>query len=105
MKTKTHILFLFIGLTIISCSTASTVSKQSNPENQNKSSCKNLVWYDFIGGKPDKYYLDSAQKVADNWGFKIVYEYGNCTNTEEERQKNTISEEKVPRYSNVWKKQ
>ncbi len=91
IKTKTHILFLFIGLTITSCSTASKISKQSN---QNKSLCKDLVWYNFIGGKPDKYHLDSAQKVAERWGFKIVYELGSGANSEEERKKNNISEEK-----------
>ncbi len=82
---------MFIGLTIMSCSTASKISKQSN---HNKSSCKDLVWYNFIGGKPDKYYLESAKKVAERWGFKIVYELGSGANSEEDKQRNAISEKK-----------
>ena len=63
-----HILFLFIGLTIKSCSTTSKISKQSN---HNKSSCKDLVWHSFIGGKPDKFYLNSSQKILKDGDLKL----------------------------------
>ncbi len=111
MKTKTHILFLFISLTIMSCSTASKISKESSLKNKKELACKNLAWYRFINGKPDRFYLESAKKVAERWGFKIIYELGNCTNTEEERQKEGLSDKKsadlfkclTKNYGENWK--
>lgn len=94
MKTKTYVQILIIALTISSCSTTSKTSKQSNLDNQKEKLCEKLVWYVFINGKPDRIYLENSKKVAERWGFKIIYKLGNCTNSEEAKQKYILYEEK-----------
>ncbi|HBS12434.1 MAG TPA: hypothetical protein DEO36_07820 [Flavobacteriaceae bacterium] len=101
MKTYVLVLSVLICLTAFSCSTASKISKRSN---HNKSSCKDLVWYHFINDKPNKYYLDSAKKVAKKWGFKIVYELGSGANSDEDKQRKVISKEKsIPLFKCLTK--
>lgn len=94
MKNYAFILFILICLSIMNCKTVATSSKQSNAEEQRKRPCEDMVWYSFINGKPDRYYLESSKKVAERWGFKIVYDLGSCTNSEEDKKRDSISQEK-----------
>lgn len=51
------------------------------------SDCSEIVWYRFIGGKPDMRYVKASQSVAKEWGFTIQYEYGICGNTIDDKMK------------------
>jgi len=50
--------------------------------------CSNLVWYRFIGGKPDMRFIRQSEEIAKEWGFKIQYEYGSCGYTNADKLKN-----------------
>ena len=94
MKTYATILFSLFCFTILSCTSLSTISTKTNAEVQKKLPCENLVWYNFINGKPSRYYLASSQKVAERWGFEIAYSLGSCTNNEEDKKKDSINKQK-----------
>lgn len=49
--------------------------------------CSEIVWYRFIGGKPDMNYVRTSENVAKKWGFTIEYEFGSCGNTEYDKRK------------------
>lgn len=49
------------------------------------SDCSDIVWYRFIGGKPDMRYVKASQSVAKEWGFTIQYEYGSCGDTKKDK--------------------
>lgn len=111
MKNYVFLLFILLCLTFSNCSTSSKISKQSSQKNQKELACKNLVWYNFINGKPNRFYLEGSKKVAERWGFKIVYGLGSCTNNEEDKKEDSISKEKsIPlfkclteNYGENWK--
>ena len=42
----------------------------------------NLVWYKYMGGKPEKEMVNTETKVAKKWGFKIGYT-GICGNEDD----------------------
>lgn len=49
--------------------------------------CSEIVWYRFIGGRPDIHYIQKCKKVAKQWGFTIEYEFGSCVSTDSDKRK------------------
>lgn len=72
--------------------------------------CTEIVWHQFIEGKPDTNYVRTTERVAKKWGFKIHYEFGSCENTEADRrmakeceQKNIVALDCLSkRYVDNW---
>jgi hypothetical protein len=40
-----------------------------------------LTWYVYIGGKPDMTRVKAEKTVANNWGIKMDYFFGDCGST------------------------
>ena len=51
-----------------------------------------LTWHIYIPGRPDMNYLNAQKSVAQKWGVRIEYLYGDCVGTHDEKGKAFESE-------------
>jgi len=73
MRNKFALLFTLAFLSV-------SLLSFSNPN------CTDIVWYQFIGGKPDISYVHAAERVAKTWGFTMHYEFGSCGDTAKDQE-------------------
>lgn len=68
----------FILLSIFTTLSATLMAQDNQPD---PASSDSLVWSIYIGGKSNMSNRPFEEAVAQKWGIKIVYFFGDCTGT------------------------
>lgn len=65
----------------------SSFQLETKAQNNNEMIQDSMIWHIYIPGRPDMNYLNTQKAVAQKWGVKVDYLFGDCVGTMDEKGK------------------